>query len=70
MPFLIQQNSSPATAPAPKPSMIDEWAASVKPKADPAVINKHIEKMVDVSTFLFQQSAMEIGVSWSRKLWD
>ncbi|XP_046905109.1 RAS guanyl-releasing protein 2-like isoform X3 [Hypomesus transpacificus] len=41
------QNSSPATAPAPKPSMIDEWAASVKPKADPAVINKHIEKMVD-----------------------
>uniref|UniRef100_A0A8C8ENV8 RAS guanyl releasing protein 2 n=2 Tax=Oncorhynchus tshawytscha TaxID=74940 RepID=A0A8C8ENV8_ONCTS len=38
-------NSGPA--PAPKPSMIDEWAASVKPKADPAVINKHIEKMVD-----------------------
>uniref|UniRef100_A0A671QIT7 RAS guanyl-releasing protein 2-like n=1 Tax=Sinocyclocheilus anshuiensis TaxID=1608454 RepID=A0A671QIT7_9TELE len=34
--------------PAPKqPSMIDEWAASVKPKADPAIISKHIEKMVD-----------------------
>uniref|UniRef100_A0A8C1TC66 RAS guanyl releasing protein 2 n=1 Tax=Cyprinus carpio TaxID=7962 RepID=A0A8C1TC66_CYPCA len=28
-------------------SMIDEWAASVKPKADPAIISKHIEKMVD-----------------------
>lgn len=28
--------------------MIDEWAASVKPKADPAIISKHIEKMVDV----------------------
>ncbi|CAB1345067.1 unnamed protein product, partial [Coregonus sp. 'balchen'] len=40
-------NSGPAPAPATKPSMIDEWAASVKPKADPAVINKHIEKMVD-----------------------
>lgn len=39
--------SGSAPAPAPKPSMIDEWAASVKPKADPAVINKHIEKMVD-----------------------
>uniref|UniRef100_A0A3B4CE19 RAS guanyl releasing protein 2 n=1 Tax=Pygocentrus nattereri TaxID=42514 RepID=A0A3B4CE19_PYGNA len=31
----------------PRPSMIDEWAASVKPKADPAIITKHIEKMVD-----------------------
>uniref|UniRef100_A0A3P9A2S1 RAS guanyl releasing protein 2 n=1 Tax=Esox lucius TaxID=8010 RepID=A0A3P9A2S1_ESOLU len=42
-------SSGPASAPSPKPkpSMIDEWAASVKPKADPAVINKHIEKMVD-----------------------
>ncbi|KAL0970407.1 hypothetical protein UPYG_G00241570 [Umbra pygmaea] len=38
---------SSAPAPKPKPSMIDEWAASVKPKADPAVITKHIEKMVD-----------------------
>jgi len=28
--------------------MIDEWAASVKPKADPAIISKHIEKMVEV----------------------
>ncbi|KAL7855661.1 hypothetical protein AOLI_G00192650 [Acnodon oligacanthus] len=41
-------NSSPTPSPAPKrPSMIDEWAASVKPKADPAIITKHIEKMVD-----------------------
>uniref|UniRef100_A0A4W5RA23 RAS guanyl releasing protein 2 n=1 Tax=Hucho hucho TaxID=62062 RepID=A0A4W5RA23_9TELE len=44
---LVWQNSGSAPAPAPKPSMIDEWAMSVKPKADPAVINKHIEKMVD-----------------------
>ncbi|KAL2078896.1 hypothetical protein ACEWY4_024640 [Coilia grayii] len=40
-------NSNPTPTPAPKPSMIDEWAASVKPKADPAIITKHIEKMVD-----------------------
>lgn len=41
------QNSSPAPAPEPKPSMIDEWAVSVKPNADPAIIKKHIEKMVE-----------------------
>ncbi|KAI4900870.1 hypothetical protein NFI96_019635 [Prochilodus magdalenae] len=41
-------NSSPTPSPAPKrPSMIDEWASSVKPKADPAIITKHIEKMVE-----------------------
>ncbi|KAM6949025.1 RAS guanyl-releasing protein 2-like [Aplochiton taeniatus] len=40
-------NSIPAPTPAPSPSMIDEWAASVKPKADPAIISKHIEKMVE-----------------------
>uniref|UniRef100_A0A3Q1FX01 RAS guanyl releasing protein 2 n=1 Tax=Acanthochromis polyacanthus TaxID=80966 RepID=A0A3Q1FX01_9TELE len=41
------QNSSPAPAPDPKPTMIDEWAVSVKPNADPTVIKKHIEKMVE-----------------------
>lgn len=42
------QNSSPTPShSAKRPSMIDEWAASVKPKADPAIITKHIEKMVD-----------------------
>uniref|UniRef100_A0A8C7M030 RAS guanyl releasing protein 2 n=1 Tax=Oncorhynchus kisutch TaxID=8019 RepID=A0A8C7M030_ONCKI len=46
-PRSAKPNSGPSPAPAPQPSMIDEWAASVKPKADPAVINKHIEKMVD-----------------------
>uniref|UniRef100_A0A669DMT7 RAS guanyl releasing protein 2 n=1 Tax=Oreochromis niloticus TaxID=8128 RepID=A0A669DMT7_ORENI len=40
-------NSSPAPAPDPKPSMIDEWAVSVKPSADPTIIKKHIEKMVE-----------------------
>ncbi|XP_076875083.1 RAS guanyl-releasing protein 2-like [Brachyhypopomus gauderio] len=41
-------NSSPSPSlSAKRPSMIDEWAASVKPKADPAIITKHIEKMVD-----------------------
>ncbi|KTF82941.1 hypothetical protein cypCar_00038899 [Cyprinus carpio] len=41
-------NSTSCSSPAPKQlSMIDEWAASVKPKADPAIISKHIEKMVD-----------------------
>ncbi|KAG7465230.1 hypothetical protein MATL_G00174170 [Megalops atlanticus] len=39
--------SNATPGPAPKPTMIDEWAASVKPKADPAVITKHIEKMVE-----------------------
>ncbi|XP_071334153.1 RAS guanyl-releasing protein 2 isoform X1 [Trachinotus anak] len=41
------QNSSPAPAPDPKPTMIDEWAVSVKPNADPTIIKKHIEKMVE-----------------------
>ncbi|XP_039677478.1 RAS guanyl-releasing protein 2-like isoform X1 [Perca fluviatilis] len=41
------QNSSPAPAPDPKPTMIDEWAVSVKPSADPTIIKKHIEKMVE-----------------------
>ncbi|XP_012716949.2 RAS guanyl-releasing protein 2 [Fundulus heteroclitus] len=41
------QNSSPAPAPEPKPSMIDEWAVSVKPNADPTIIKNHIEKMVE-----------------------
>lgn len=45
----MQQNSSPAPAPDPKPTMIDEWAVSVKPNADPTIIKKHIEKMVEVS---------------------
>ncbi|XP_056156081.1 RAS guanyl-releasing protein 2-like [Lampris incognitus] len=40
-------NSSPAPAPEPKPNMIDEWAVSVKPNADPTIIKKHIEKMVE-----------------------
>uniref|UniRef100_A0A3Q2Q1M5 RAS guanyl releasing protein 2 n=1 Tax=Fundulus heteroclitus TaxID=8078 RepID=A0A3Q2Q1M5_FUNHE len=38
---------SPAPAPEPKPSMIDEWAVSVKPNADPTIIKNHIEKMVE-----------------------
>uniref|UniRef100_A0A3Q1K7V6 RAS guanyl releasing protein 2 n=1 Tax=Anabas testudineus TaxID=64144 RepID=A0A3Q1K7V6_ANATE len=38
---------SPAPAPDPKPPMIDEWAVSVKPNADPTIIKKHIEKMVE-----------------------
>ncbi|KAF5904628.1 RAS guanyl-releasing protein 2 isoform X2, partial [Clarias magur] len=41
-------NSNPApNLAAKRPSMVDEWAASVKPKADPAIITKHIEKMVE-----------------------
>uniref|UniRef100_A0A673NII5 RAS guanyl-releasing protein 2-like n=1 Tax=Sinocyclocheilus rhinocerous TaxID=307959 RepID=A0A673NII5_9TELE len=47
-PRAAKPNSTSSSSPAPKqPSMIDEWAASVKPKADPAIISKHIEKMVD-----------------------
>ncbi|KAF6730841.1 RAS guanyl-releasing protein 2 [Oryzias melastigma] len=41
------QNSSPAPAPEPTPTVIDEWAVSVKPNADPTIIKKHIEKMVE-----------------------
>uniref|UniRef100_A0A3Q2VAV5 RAS guanyl releasing protein 2 n=2 Tax=Haplochromini TaxID=319058 RepID=A0A3Q2VAV5_HAPBU len=41
------ESSYPAPAPDPKPSMIDEWAVSVKPSADPTIIKKHIEKMVE-----------------------
>uniref|UniRef100_A0A3B3V7X8 RAS guanyl releasing protein 2 n=1 Tax=Poecilia latipinna TaxID=48699 RepID=A0A3B3V7X8_9TELE len=40
-------NSSPTPAPEPKSTMIDEWAVSVKPNADPTIIKKHIEKMVE-----------------------
>uniref|UniRef100_A0A8D3CMB2 RAS guanyl-releasing protein 2-like n=1 Tax=Scophthalmus maximus TaxID=52904 RepID=A0A8D3CMB2_SCOMX len=43
----VAQNSSPGPAPDPKPTMIDEWAVSVKPNADPTIIKKHIEKMVE-----------------------
>ncbi|XP_064181859.1 RAS guanyl-releasing protein 2-like isoform X2 [Anguilla rostrata] len=39
--------ANPTPSPTPKPTMIDEWASSVKPKADPAIITKHIEKMVE-----------------------
>uniref|UniRef100_A0A3Q2TUG7 RAS guanyl releasing protein 2 n=1 Tax=Fundulus heteroclitus TaxID=8078 RepID=A0A3Q2TUG7_FUNHE len=46
------QNSSPAPAPEPKPSMIDEWAVSVKPNADPTIIKNHIEKMVEKGCFI------------------
>uniref|UniRef100_A0A674NAV2 RAS guanyl releasing protein 2 n=1 Tax=Takifugu rubripes TaxID=31033 RepID=A0A674NAV2_TAKRU len=31
----------------PAPTMIDEWAVSVKPSTDPTIIKKHIEKMVE-----------------------
>ncbi|CAL9694516.1 unnamed protein product [Knipowitschia caucasica] len=41
------QNSSPTPPPEPKPAMIDQWGVSVKPNADPTVIKKHIEKMVE-----------------------
>ncbi|KAF7231481.1 RAS guanyl releasing protein 2 [Nothobranchius furzeri] len=41
------RNSSPTPAPEPKSTMIDEWAISVKPSADPTIIKKHIEKMVE-----------------------
>ncbi|XP_075999824.1 RAS guanyl-releasing protein 2-like isoform X2 [Genypterus blacodes] len=40
-------NSGPSPTPDPKPTMIDEWAVSVKPNADPTIIKKHIEKMVE-----------------------
>ncbi|XP_061665077.1 RAS guanyl-releasing protein 2-like isoform X3 [Syngnathoides biaculeatus] len=39
--------SSPAPAPDPKSTVISEWAVSVKPNADPTIIRKHIEKMVE-----------------------
>ncbi|KAJ8276360.1 hypothetical protein COCON_G00081120 [Conger conger] len=38
--------SSPP-GPGPPPSMMDEWASSVKPKANPSIISKHIETMVE-----------------------
>lgn len=50
-----QQNSSPTPAPDPKPTMIDDWAVSVKPNADPTIIKKHIEKMVEVRCCFFCQ---------------
>ncbi|KAL7844433.1 hypothetical protein SRHO_G00229720 [Serrasalmus rhombeus] len=31
----------------PQSPLIEQWASSVKPKADPVIINKHIEKMVE-----------------------
>ncbi|XP_072573270.1 RAS guanyl-releasing protein 2-like isoform X2 [Paramormyrops kingsleyae] len=39
--------SAPSHYSAPNPSLINEWASAVKPKADPAIITKHIEKMVE-----------------------
>ncbi|XP_077598671.1 RAS guanyl-releasing protein 2-like isoform X1 [Stigmatopora nigra] len=40
-------NANVAPAPDPKSTVIGEWAVSVKPNADPAVIKTHIEKMVE-----------------------
>ncbi|TRY90519.1 hypothetical protein DNTS_002648 [Danionella cerebrum] len=41
-------NSTPSPSLAPKKlSLIDDWAASVKPKANVVIISKHIQKMVD-----------------------
>lgn len=47
--LFMQQNSNPTPQPEPKTTVIDEWAVSVKPNADPTIIKKHIEKMVEVS---------------------
>uniref|UniRef100_A0A8C2WQI6 RAS guanyl releasing protein 2 n=1 Tax=Cyclopterus lumpus TaxID=8103 RepID=A0A8C2WQI6_CYCLU len=44
---LQREPRNPTPAPDPKPSMIDEWSVSVKPNADPTIIKKHIEKMVE-----------------------
>lgn len=40
-------NSNPTLPPEPKPAMINDWAVSVKPNADPTIIKIHIEKMVE-----------------------
>uniref|UniRef100_A0A673AAY3 RAS guanyl releasing protein 2 n=1 Tax=Sphaeramia orbicularis TaxID=375764 RepID=A0A673AAY3_9TELE len=45
--YQMSLQRDPPTAPDPKPTMIDEWAVSVKPNADPTIIKKHIEKMVE-----------------------
>lgn len=39
--------------------MIDEWAVSVKPNADPTIIKKHIEKMVEVSLSALSDSCQD-----------
>uniref|UniRef100_A0A8C6Q5X8 RAS guanyl releasing protein 2 (Calcium and DAG-regulated) n=1 Tax=Nothobranchius furzeri TaxID=105023 RepID=A0A8C6Q5X8_NOTFU len=44
---LESRENVPTPAPEPKSTMIDEWAISVKPSADPTIIKKHIEKMVE-----------------------
>ncbi|KAI4884655.1 hypothetical protein NFI96_017901 [Prochilodus magdalenae] len=36
-----------ASSSKPQSPLIEQWASSVKPKADPVIINKHIEKMVE-----------------------
>ncbi|XP_052393592.1 RAS guanyl-releasing protein 2 [Carassius gibelio] len=37
----------PSSSSKSQSPLIEQWASSVKPKADPAIINKHIEKMVE-----------------------
>ncbi|XP_056586533.1 RAS guanyl-releasing protein 2 [Triplophysa dalaica] len=37
----------PSSSSASQSPLIEQWASSVKPKADPAIISKHIEKMVE-----------------------
>ncbi|KAJ8266117.1 hypothetical protein GJAV_G00126120 [Gymnothorax javanicus] len=47
-PRLPQRRSSSAPpSPGSTPSVMDEWASNVKPKADPSIISKHIETMVE-----------------------
>ncbi|KAK2872817.1 hypothetical protein QQF64_017529 [Cirrhinus molitorella] len=43
-PRSIKLSSSSSKSQSP---LIEQWASSVKPKADPTIINKHIEKMVE-----------------------
>lgn len=45
-----------------KPPVVVDWASGVSPKPDPKTISKHVQRMVDVSTAMFQQTKQ--GTAW------
>lgn len=47
-----------------KPPVVVDWASGVSPKPDPKTISKHVQRMVDVSTAVSQQTKARHSLAW------